>query len=114
MTLDLDAIQKRCDAATPGEWVWNGGGVVIVVPVPTKRQPHRTTTWDVIGAYLSSDPDDEGAEVWIADADRDFILASRTDIPALIAEVRRLRSLLCRHCACRADHSQPCHCENDE
>ena len=78
--LDLDAIQARADAATPGPWC--------------------TDSWEIYQGteYVA------GAE-WIGEtcrgrvdglaqdrADAEFVAAARTDVPALLAEVRRLRA----------------------
>lgn len=68
---ELDAIEQRANAATPGPW--------------------RSVEVDdpYVALMLES-----GAEGWPAatDADRAFIAAARSDVPALVAEVRRLRS----------------------
>lgn len=47
------------------------------------------------------------------------ISAQRTEslareVLALVAEVRRLREMMCRSCLCRADHEPRCQCWNDE
>lgn len=75
--LDLEAIQKRCDASTPGPWVSHiegrdhvGGDSVIV-----------TGGEDI---YLT------GA----TSADQDFIAHAKQDIPLLIEEIDRLKQLL--------------------
>lgn len=70
-TLDLDAIAARADTATPGPWTWLEG--------------------EIRGGY------DTGIQrPWVADSDDDsdgeFIAHARTDVPALLAEVRRLRA----------------------
>lgn len=78
--LDLDAIEARANAATPGPWC--------------------TDSWEIYQGteYVA------GAE-WIGEtcragemddsrADAEFVAAARTDVPALVAEVRRLRAEL--------------------
>lgn len=83
---DLDAIRARCDAATPGPW---------------KVQDHDGWYWVVV----KDDDEDDG---WMSDAvfddgsagaeyaatckphDREFLVAARTDIPALLAYVDEL------------------------
>lgn len=73
--LDLDAIRALAEAATPGPWRVGDGGdyfeweVVIAPHLPTLE--------------LSESAD--GAE------DAAFIAAARTAVPALLAEVDRLR-----------------------
>ncbi|MHB8406220.1 MAG: hypothetical protein ACYDCJ_12435 [Gammaproteobacteria bacterium] len=68
--LDLDAIEARANAATPGPWDTDeyDGGL-------------RST---VTAGPITSDED------------YDFIAHARTDVPALIAEVRRLRAIEAR------------------
>lgn len=80
--LDLDGIEARANAATPGPWC--------------------TDSWEI---YQGSEYE-AGAE-WIGEtcrgrveglaqdrADAAFVAAARTDVPALLAEVRRLRAEL--------------------
>jgi hypothetical protein len=74
-TLDLDALEALCNAATPGPWGLTtdlqavlqlndrGGGLYIVECVQKDEQPNAA-----------------------------FIAASRAALPALIAECRRLQS----------------------
>lgn len=68
--LDLDAIEARANAATPGWREWQGAVV--------------------------NDEDDVVAEVAFPDdlgrADLAFIVHARQDVPDLVAEVRRLRA----------------------
>lgn len=79
--LDLEAIKAYCAKATPGSWVVTGGEI---------ENPHTYAT--VIGQ------EDRGSNAWhadmrliLADTDADFIAHARTDLPALVAEVERLR-----------------------
>jgi len=70
----LDEIQARADAATPGPW--------------------HLTDADTIVAPLTAD---EIADVWEptqASRNGEFIENARTDVPALLNEVRRLRAEL--------------------
>ncbi len=70
----LDAIEARANNATPGPW----GEVA------------ESGQWYIMGEKIDS---------WICNTDGmaqyniDFITHARTDIPALVAEVRRLRKL---------------------
>lgn len=80
--LDLDAVEARANAATPGPW-WGGGD-------RQSRNAYglvgRTTdrgTGNAIAVLSGTDMDRV--------ADAEFIAAAREDVPALIAEVRRLR-----------------------
>ena len=89
MKPDLDAIRARCDAATPGPW---------------KVQDHDGWYWVVV----KDDDEDDG---WMPDAvfddgsagaeyaatckphDREFLVAARTDIPALLAYIDELERI---------------------
>lgn len=64
--LDLEAIRARCDAATPGPWHVEGGRAV----------------WTPGDMHIG---DQRKAE------DANFIAQGRQDVPALVAEVERLR-----------------------
>jgi hypothetical protein len=78
--LDLDTIETRANAATPGPWC--------------------TDSWEI---YQGSEYE-PGISTWIGEtcrgmtsleqdrADAAFVAAARTDVPALLAEVRRLRA----------------------
>lgn len=76
MKIDLDAIEARANAATPGPWnpTDDGYGDRGIVA------PNR----DVLGAA-------QNACCWRRDEDLAFVVAAREDVPALVAEVRRLR-----------------------
>lgn len=65
----LDAIEACANAATPGPWE-HGGNDGLVWP-------------ERVGDPVSASTEPE---------DADFIAAARTDVPALVAEVRRLRA----------------------
>jgi hypothetical protein len=68
---DLQAIEARANAATPGPWQLTGG---------------RDEVYDIIG---------DGRDVvqQVLSPDAEFIASARTDVPALVAEVRRLRGI---------------------
>lgn len=79
--LDLDAIEDRADAATDGPWYpWNRGvGWHIALEQPAG---------DSVPACIP-----EGSRTDIGrGADATFIAAAREDVPALVAEARRLRA----------------------
>lgn len=109
---ELQAIQARCDAATPGPWEWNGAEIVRPRLVPTKRQPKRVLRDNVL--WGAADEFSGEGFVVAMDADAAFVASARTDLPVLLAEVARLKGLLCAWCRCQAEHPQPCHCERDE
>jgi hypothetical protein len=83
--LDLEAIDAREKAATPGEWRVRPHGRTFSI---TSGQPGSM----LIVADVYDDPPDLGGTAGRPDAD--FIAAARTDVPALIAEVERLRGEL--------------------
>jgi hypothetical protein len=73
--IDLDAIQARAEAATPGPWRLTDGG------------------W---GEFVQ---DSEGRELWALRhtpevADAEFIAHARADVPALVAELHAARKII--------------------
>jgi len=92
---ELDAIAERSERATPGPWRSGSGGVLFARccdpmdnPVGMYASPYGIAVgpcWKPAGGYL---PDDEVAPT------ADFIASARADVPALVAEVRQLRSQL--------------------
>jgi hypothetical protein len=82
--LDLDAIKRRTEAATPGPWQelatdWNDNGFMVSGYVARLRDDGRVD--DITGDGLPL-------------ADAEFIAHARTDIPALVAEIESLRAKL--------------------
>jgi len=87
---ELEAIEARASAATPGPWkidememyIHGGDGFMVMSRCPLNDQ------WQVRG---------HGAEVsgkrprGSQDANAEFIVHARADVPALVAEVKRLR-----------------------
>jgi hypothetical protein len=78
---ELAEIKARCEKATPGPWCWwgdrfSGRGI---------GQGDEYEFGIQVVVYLKGVSTDENA---------DFIAHSRTDIPALVAEVERLRAAL--------------------
>jgi hypothetical protein len=118
---ELAEIEARCNAATPGPWVWDGDSPMDVEPTvcphasrwtdhgPDLVNGDQQKVWD---AYWKNDPtgessgkpepptgvlvahgyDASGLNVCAADAT--FIAAARSDVPRLVAEIRRLRAAL--------------------
>ena len=97
--LDIDAIEARANAATPGPWrsTWGDDGTA-----PPKHPDFgEETTIEAVGlegidgkvvGLLWYD----GLHTACREDDAAFIAAARTDVPALVAEVRRLRAELAR------------------
>jgi hypothetical protein len=84
---ELEAIEARCEAASPGPWRsliegrdhWSGDDFIRVSD--SDGQPDM---------YVSR-ATDEGLRP-ASPHDLDFIAAARHDVPRLVAEIRRLRS----------------------
>ena len=78
MNLDLDAIKARCEAATQGPWK---------VAEPGYRVARDDGTGFLVAStFMATDSRDL--------PDATFIAHARTDVPALVAEVDRLRAEL--------------------
>ena len=89
--LDLEAIKKRAESATPGPWEWE----------PPSEDPYPMYDESLIGPVLDGEKFPvQVLSGWGYDAsgtncepqDREFIAHARTDVPALVAEVERLRA----------------------
>jgi len=95
MSIDLEAIEARANAATDGPWHWEDERHFDLL----KPKGSNGTRW---GTEVIEVTHDGGCacrqscemEVLIAPSDAEFIANARTDVPDLIAEVRRLRGLL--------------------
>ena len=77
--LDYDELQRLADGATPGPWFQGRGNQRFEKPreVYSKREPEEEDSHDI------------ATFVW-SDEDAEFIVASRSAIPALLARVREL------------------------
>jgi predicted oxidoreductase len=74
---ELRAIQERCDKASPGPWkAWVEG------------RDH------VAGSSMIQTSAEDIEMTGATTEDYDFIAHARSDVPALLAEVRRLRGLV--------------------
>lgn len=81
--LDLTAIEARAEAATPGPWGWTDTGHYKIALV---RRWRNGSVWSMDVVVPSSWPD-----VYPSEVNATFIENARTDVPALVAEVQRLR-----------------------
>ena len=96
--MDLEAIRERADKATPGPWQWveKGVGEEWTHHGPDLESATATVKIDryvmPVAVLRSWGHDADGLEV--LESDQEFIAHAREDIPALIAEVERLRGLL--------------------
>jgi hypothetical protein len=81
-SLDLDAIEARAEAATPGPWTTDGWEIY----QGTGDGAPDLMRW--VGETCRAD-DYDGSR-----ADAAFIAHAREDVPAMAAEIRRLRAEL--------------------
>jgi len=103
MTLDLDPIRQREQAATEGPWGWfDGSDYTDVVAdyqstgpgsYQCRQQVARVEAdWYFDNPQHEDQDEDDASEQACADAD--FIAHARQDVPALLAEIERLRAQL--------------------
>jgi hypothetical protein len=112
--LDLEAVKARCEKATEGPWCWENCGEKgndVVVGIALDSQDRH------IEGQIPADSDADADQVVArrtpllgeaTPADAAFIAHARTDIPALVAEVERLREALLN----LLEHSLSCDCES--
>lgn len=102
---ELQAIKARAEAATPGPWRQGFASMSCVRPHETASHPGPPEcVYDVMKWIDSNDhvsaangdeicgPDDYGNHP--RENDCAFIAHARTDVPALVAEVERLREMI--------------------
>lgn len=82
---ELTAIKERLAAASPGPWRALTG---------ERQRSHAHGNANAVFPMVLSNNEHVLAEMspWLSDADRTFIIHSRTDVEALVAEVERLMS----------------------
>ena len=80
---ELDAIEARATAATAGPWTYEGSGCI-----HTRATEHYDPEDEAYVLEVLRGPDDPSRHT----ANGRFVAAARTDVPALVAEVRRLRT----------------------
>jgi len=96
---ELQAIRARVEAATPGPWKVEGRH--------PSYSPDRFQVDGIVTAYDDPERADFPRPIQIVEtdsgcyppylADAEFIAQARTDVPALLAEVERLRAELHAH-----------------
>ena len=86
---ELAAIEARANAATAGPWTAQTGEVLYWSPRPTKAKPNAGYTHTLMRAEQTDYASGEFFAV-VDDTDATFIAHARTDVPALVAEVRKL------------------------
>jgi hypothetical protein len=82
---ELAGVEARANAATTGPWEWK---------VRDDSGPLAMHSGDVIVFDDGTAWGEYGSPMHNAAADATFIAHARTDVPALVAEVRRLRGLV--------------------
>jgi hypothetical protein len=101
VTLDLEAIEARANAASKGPWMWANADQDCWSPCTAGGCPGHDTgipeslpeVGIVVRDVFEEFAQEDGTySQWIANAR--FIASARADIPALIAEVRKLRGQL--------------------
>jgi hypothetical protein len=92
---ELIEIEARCNAATPGPWeqVKKSVRIAGLGDLPHAPNAYGGGICNCLGAQRLY-RDDQVDRPAVANAV--FIAASRSDVPALVAEVRRLRAELAR------------------
>ena len=85
---DLAAIEARANGATAGPWEYDGGGGGL-----HKQRVLATRAPD--GVVMDNEP---YYPQMVAPADQEFCAAARTDVPALVAEVKTYRRALLDAC----------------
>ena len=98
MTLEeLNAIEARAKAATPGAWIVKHCKTVYLADgtaeheIRSLENGHRVAylLYRMSGKDIGEDPEDLDAE---------FIAHARTDVPKLVEEVKRLRAAISSPC----------------
>jgi hypothetical protein len=91
---ELAAIRERCEAATEGPW----RRITLDIPwndvVTDDQQTVVANSWDICEIATRERIVEPKWTLQHDIADAEFIAAARTDVPALLDEVDRLRGLL--------------------
>ena len=90
MTLNLEAIKARCSAASAG-WEPDESGSCLIPGIVQRRDGDHKRKWFRVATFGHTDAKDDLRD--IQRANRDLALHARTDLPALVAEVERLRKV---------------------
>ena len=88
--IDLAAIKARCEAATPGPWAVAGKDeddhTPWVIALDGDAEPWWVAAW--VAAFAMDITPTDGVN------NAEFVAHARTDVPALVAEVERLRRVV--------------------
>ena len=107
---ELNEIKERCDKATPGEWFWDVINAHKDIALESRRykvmdfvrygtqsaSPRFRVNGimeraDTLSVSIPGMEHHRGFDDYINHPDADFIAHSRTDVPALLAEIERLK-----------------------
>lgn len=93
--LDLEVIEARCDAASPGPWTWKDWGAPLsehwtLQAPPQARDGGPSKMYPDLGCPILQIEERDSRRL----RDHEFIAHAREDVPALVAEVKRLREAL--------------------
>lgn len=90
-TLDLDTIEHRANAATPGPWYTESSDEPQERLISTRQPENRIGHQQWSGLAIANGCDDFPDEGALVAADNaEFIAHARTDIPALVKAIRDL------------------------
>lgn len=93
---ELDAIEVRARAATPGKWVTDDYAAMVRAENPYSHGDMHVADirgWGhLTGLGACAMSEEKAFEIQLANAA--FIAAARTDVPALVNEVRRLTEIV--------------------
>src|SRR5678815_1435825 len=105
---ELTVIEARANAATPGAWIWEDwvqddgpNEYTLTAPPETRHGWRPDSTFPDLRNLIISDEDRSTSR-----EDRDFIASARDDVPALVAEVRRLLRYMIRIHYSLAEHGE--------
>ena len=87
-TEQLDVIRERCEMATPGPWIVTGKEHYMKIETRAETDPFRKHGRLIVREFGIASP------CTIGQSNADFVAHSRTDIPALLNEIDRLRKLI--------------------
>lgn len=91
--IDLDRIDAYCKAATEGPWVWEDHDLVSAPLLPRHREQVKEQGWSDYWDKYKIIVTDGGYYPPHGD-DATFIENARTDLPAVVAELRQARKML--------------------